>query len=108
MVDVLEMNETTNELAVELDAAHADIVSQAEIQLKYDGYISREQEVATKLGRLESVKIPNDMDFTLLPSLSAEAKEKLKDIQPATIGQASRISGLSPSDISVLLVYLGR
>lgn len=108
MVDVLEMNETTNELAVELDAAHADIVSQAEIQLKYDGYISREQEVATKLGRLESVKIPNDMDFTFLPSLSAEAKEKLKDIQPATIGQASRISGLSPSDISVLLVYLGR
>lgn len=108
MVDVLEMNETTNELAVELAAAHADIVSQAEIQLKYEGYISREQDVATKLGRLESVKIPTDMDFTLLPSLSAEAKEKLKDIQPATIGQASRISGLSPSDISVLLVYLGR
>ncbi|MFT5858285.1 MAG: tRNA uridine 5-carboxymethylaminomethyl modification enzyme [Flavobacteriaceae bacterium] len=108
MVDVLEMNEVTNTLAVQLTSEHADIVSQAEIQLKYEGYISREQDVATKLGRLEDVKIPSDTDFTLLPSLSSEAKEKLKDIQPATIGQASRISGLSPSDISVLLVYLGR
>ena len=81
---------------------------QAEIQMKYDGYISREKEVAKKAEKLESVKIPLDLEFNKLNSLSAEAVEKLTAIQPKTIGQASRISGVSPSDISVLLVFLGR
>ncbi|MFT5778321.1 MAG: tRNA uridine 5-carboxymethylaminomethyl modification enzyme [Crocinitomicaceae bacterium] len=108
MVDVLEMGADSNRLAVELTAEHQDIVSQTEIQLKYEGYITREEDVANKLGRLEEVKIPADMDFSKLSSLSTEAKEKLKEIQPATIGQASRISGVSPSDVSVLLIFLGR
>ncbi|WP_027419726.1 tRNA uridine-5-carboxymethylaminomethyl(34) synthesis enzyme MnmG [Crocinitomix catalasitica] len=85
-----------------------DALMQAEIQIKYAGYISREEDVASKMGRLEDVKIPPDTDFSLLSSLSAEAVEKLTKIRPVTIGQASRISGVSPSDISILLVYLGR
>jgi tRNA uridine 5-carboxymethylaminomethyl modification enzyme len=85
-----------------------DALEQAEIQIKYDGYINREQEMANKMIRLENVKIPKDIDYTLFSSLSAEAVEKLKAIEPVTIGQASRISGVSPSDISVLLVFLGR
>lgn len=85
-----------------------DALVQAEIQIKYEGYISREQDNAIKMNRLEDVKIPPQTDFSTLSSLSAEAVEKLTAIQPVTIGQASRISGVSPSDISVLLVYLGR
>jgi tRNA uridine 5-carboxymethylaminomethyl modification enzyme len=85
-----------------------DALVQAEIQIKYDGYISREQENALKLNRLEEVKIPPHTDYSSLSSLSAEAVEKLSEIKPITIGQASRISGVSPSDVSILLVYLGR
>ena len=81
---------------------------QTEIQLKYEGYIEREEENAAKMLRLEKVGIPEDLDFQQLKSLSTEAVEKLKEVQPTTIGQASRISGVSPSDISVLLIYLGR
>jgi len=84
------------------------VVEQAEIQLKYDGYITREREVADKLNRLDGVKIPGDIDFTKLGSLSSESVQKLTDIRPESIGQASRISGVSPSDINVLLIYLGR
>ncbi len=85
-----------------------EIVEQAQIRVKYDGYISREQEQANKLERLDYVKIPKDTDYSKFGSLSAEAREKLKSLQPETIGQASRISGVSPSDVSILLVYLGR
>ncbi|MEN9698973.1 MAG: hypothetical protein RLZZ301_171 [Bacteroidota bacterium] len=83
-------------------------VEQAEIQLKYQGYIDREEEQALKLQRLENVAIPSDLDFRSIKSLSIEAKEKLTAIKPITIGQASRVSGVSPSDISVLLIHLGR
>ena len=109
MKEIREMNNgSQNDLAIGLMEEDDDVIMQAEIQLKYDGYISREQDVAHKMNRLEGVNIPSDMDFAKLSSLSAEAKQKLKDIQPATIGQASRISGVSPSDVSVLLVFLGR
>ncbi len=91
-----------------LDQTDADIVEQAEIQLKYEGYIDREEEVAGKMMRLENVKIPEGLDFFKLASLSMEAREKLSKLKPATIGQASRVSGVSPSDVSVLLVHLGR
>ncbi|MFA8298657.1 MAG: tRNA uridine-5-carboxymethylaminomethyl(34) synthesis enzyme MnmG [Hyphomicrobiales bacterium] len=80
----------------------------AEIQVKYEGYISKEQEVADKLSRLEEVKLHDSFDYKALQSLSFEAREKLSKIKPRTLGQASRISGVSPSDISVLAVYLGR
>ena len=84
------------------------VLEQAEIQIKYAGYIEKEKNNADKLQRLEHVKIPSDFDYSLLKSLSYEAREKLQEIQPVSIAQASRISGVSPSDISVLLVFLGR
>lgn len=108
MEHVLTMSDAVKELADSLHVEHEDAVEQAEILLKYEGYIAREEEVALKLSRLESLVIPETVDYWQLGSLSIEAKEKLTKIRPVTIGQASRVSGVSPSDISVLLVYLGR
>ena len=85
-----------------------NIIEQVEIDLKYSGYINREIENAEKLKKLEYVKIPNDIDYLKFSSLSTEAKEKLNSIRPINIGQAARISGIKPSDISILLIYLGR
>ena len=86
----------------------AEIVEQAEIQLKYSGYIEKERNNAEKLTRLEEMKIPDNFDFYKVHSLSIEAKQKLTAIRPVTISQASRISGVSPADISILLIYMGR
>lgn len=85
-----------------------EIIEQAEIHLKYSGYIEKERNNADKLNRLENVLIPSSFDYHKLGSLSFEAKEKLSKIKPTSISQASRISGVSPSDVSVLLVYMGR
>ncbi|MDY0780481.1 tRNA uridine-5-carboxymethylaminomethyl(34) synthesis enzyme MnmG [Tenacibaculum sp. IB213877] len=85
-----------------------EIIEQVEIYLKYSGYIEKEKSNADKLNRLENVPIPSKFDYTKVKSLSFEAREKLSKIQPTSISQASRISGVSPSDISVLLVYMGR
>jgi tRNA uridine 5-carboxymethylaminomethyl modification enzyme len=85
-----------------------EVIEQTEIQVKYSGYISKEKNNADKLSRLEHVKIPPNFDFSQIKSMSFEAREKLKKIQPTTVSQASRISGVSPNDISVLLVYMGR
>ena len=79
-----------------------------EIEIKYGGYLNKEKKTANKLARLENIKIPLDFEYEKLHSMSTEGKEKLKSIQPNTIGQATRISGVSPSDINVLLIYLGR
>ena len=84
------------------------ILEQAEIEIKYAGYIEKEKRTADKLKRLENIKIPQAFDYDRLASLSHEAKEKLNKIQPTTLAQASRISGINPSDISVLLVSMGR
>ncbi len=81
---------------------------QAEINIKYKGYIEKERDNVAKLQRLESIRIPEDFDYSKISSLSAEAKQKLNKIQPKTIAQAGRISGVSPADINVLLIYLGR
>jgi tRNA uridine 5-carboxymethylaminomethyl modification enzyme len=85
-----------------------EILEQAEIQVKYSGYIEKERNNANKLTRLEDVKIPEFFDYDKIKSMSIEAKQKLSAIRPVTISQASRISGVSPSDISVLLIYMGR
>ncbi len=85
-----------------------EILEQAEIQVKYSGYIDKERNNADKLTRLEDVKIPENFDYEKIKSMSFEAKQKLSKIRPVTISQASRISGVSPSDISVLLIYMGR
>ena len=85
-----------------------EVIEQAEIQVKYSGYIAKEKNNADKLTRLEYVKIPARYDYSQIKSMSYEAREKLKKVQPSTVAQASRISGVSPNDISVLLVYMGR
>jgi tRNA uridine 5-carboxymethylaminomethyl modification enzyme len=85
-----------------------EVIEQAEIQVKYSGYINKERNNADKLSRLEYVKIPENFDYSQIKSMSMEAREKLKEIQPTSIAQASRISGVSPNDISVLLVFMGR
>ncbi|MDC0908527.1 tRNA uridine-5-carboxymethylaminomethyl(34) synthesis enzyme MnmG [Flavobacteriales bacterium] len=90
------------------ESINTDAIEQAEIEIKYGGYLSREKETAKKLVRLENIKINKDFEFDKLHSISTEGREKLKEIQPTTIGQASRISGVSPSDINILLIYLGR
>ena len=85
-----------------------ECVQEAEILIKYDGYINKEYDLAEKLNRLDYVKLPQDMDYHCLKSLSFEAREKLNKYRPETLGQASRISGISPADISVLAIFLGR
>ena len=93
---------------LESTADDKEAFEQAEILIKYEGYISKEKNNADKLSRLEYVKIPDNFDYSQLHNISKEAQQKLEKIQPATIAQASRISGVSPSDISILLIHLGR
>ena len=83
-------------------------LEQAEILVKYEGYILKEKELVEKQYRLESLVLHDDFDYSRLTSLGAEAREKLNKVRPKTIGQAARISGITPSDISILMVYLGR
>jgi tRNA uridine 5-carboxymethylaminomethyl modification enzyme len=85
-----------------------EVIEQTEIQVKYSGYIEKEKNNADKLNRLEDVKIPKNFDYSKIKSMSYEAREKLSKIRPVTVSQASRISGVSPNDVSVLLVYMGR
>ncbi len=85
-----------------------EILESAEIQIKYEGYIKKEEEIARKLDKFESIILKENFDYNSLQSISTEAREKLTKLKPKTIGQASRISGVSPSDINVLLVFLGR
>jgi tRNA uridine 5-carboxymethylaminomethyl modification enzyme len=100
-LDKVKEYATTNQLDEE-------VLEQAEIQVKYSGYIEKERNNADKLTRLEDVKIPEFFDYSKIKSMSIEARQKLTQIRPVTISQASRISGVSPSDISVLLIYMGR
>ena len=85
-----------------------EVLEQVEIKIKYKGYIDKELENVEKLNRLENIKIPSNFDYSKFNSISTEAKQKLMKFKPETIGQASRISGVSPSDINVLLIYMGR
>lgn len=92
----------------ELEKYNQESIIQAEINMKYEGYIEKEKELALKIQRLDELKISKEIDYNQIESLSSEAKEKLTKIKPETLGQAARISGISPSDISVLMVYIGR
>lgn len=85
-----------------------EVREQAEINIKYKGYIDKERDNVAKLNRMENIKIPADFDYSAITSLSSEAKQKMQKVRPSTIAQASRISGVSPADINVLLIYLGR
>ena len=93
---------------IEENNINEEELEQTEIQIKYKGYIKKEQQNADKLTRLENLKIPANIDYNLLGSMSIEARQKLTKIRPATVAQASRVSGVSPADISVLLIHMGR
>lgn len=92
----------------ELSKYDAETLEQAEINMKYEGYIEKEQQLVDKMNKLEDVRISENFDFSKLGSMSIEAREKLNAVKPRTLGQASRVSGVSPADISVLMVYMGR
>ena len=110
MADLLMRPELNYELLAEIDTDRKelpeDVTEQVEIELKYSGYIERQQRQVEQFKKTESKKIPENLDYDAVPSLRIEARQKLKQIRPVNIGQASRISGVSPADISVLLVYL--
>jgi tRNA uridine 5-carboxymethylaminomethyl modification enzyme len=103
-----EMRAVVPDLDQFLQGHTQECIELAEINMKYEGYIRKEQDLVDKMNRLEEVKLWDTLDYHALPSLSKEAREKLTRVRPRTIGQASRISGISPSDISVLLVHMGR
>jgi tRNA uridine 5-carboxymethylaminomethyl modification enzyme len=96
------------DLKLKLSSFTEEAIDLAEINMKYAGYINKEQEMVAKMNRLEDVKLHENFNYDSIHSLSFEAREKLRKMKPRTIGQASRISGVSPSDISVLLVHVGR
>lgn len=106
MKDMLEIESVKH--FVDENELDDEILEQVEVQVKYSGYIDKEKQNADKLNRLENLKIPADFDYSQLKSMSYEAREKLTKIKPATVSQASRVSGVNPSDISVLLVHMGR
>jgi tRNA uridine 5-carboxymethylaminomethyl modification enzyme len=107
-IDMQIMRRQLPELDQYLGQYDNEFVEQAEIKMKYEGYIEKEQQLVDKMGKLEGVRIIDSFDFRKITSLSHEAREKLSKVRPTTLGQASRISGVSPSDISVLMVYMGR
>lgn len=107
-VDLFEMRKFSDQLDGFLKAYSREVIDEAVIQLKYKGYIEREQEMAKKMERLEYLRIQNDFDFKQVSGLSSEGMEKLDRLKPGNLGQASRISGVTASDISILMVYLGR
>lgn len=102
------LKEVVPALKAFVDKYDKDFINQAEVKMKYAGYITKEEEMVNKMSRLENVRLAETFEYDSLVSLSLEARQKLNQLKPMTIGQASRISGVSPSDISVLLVHLGR
>lgn len=107
-IDMKLLRSQLPELDTYLGQFDNEFVEQSEIKMKYEGYIEKEQQLVDKMGKLEDVRIIDSFDFRKITSLSHEAREKLSKVRPTTLGQASRISGVSPSDISVLMVYMGR
>lgn len=107
-VSIWDLRDISSATSDFLSSFRKEDIEQAEIQVKYEGYIQRESELADKMQRLDYVMLDEDFDYRKLASLSIEAKEKLSRQRPRSLGQASRISGISPADISVLMIYLGR
>jgi tRNA uridine 5-carboxymethylaminomethyl modification enzyme len=107
-LSINEIKSISTEVKELFDKYETQVQEQVEISIKYESYIDREQKLAEKIGTLENFKIKLDFDYDRVKALSSEAREKLKKIKPETLGQATRISGVSPSDISVLTIYLGK
>jgi tRNA uridine 5-carboxymethylaminomethyl modification enzyme len=107
-VDLPSMAEYIPALKDALQAFDRDSLEQSEIQIKYERYIEKEQEIATRMSQMENTQIPDSFDYDRVAALSNEALQKFKRIRPRTLGQASRISGVNPSDVQILMVYMGR
>jgi tRNA uridine 5-carboxymethylaminomethyl modification enzyme len=109
-INLNELISNSPSLKVKLESylSNNDVLNAVEIDVKYEGYINRERELVEKMNRLEYIRLNDTLDYNKIESLSLEARQKLSQIRPATLGQASRISGINPSDISVLMVYIGR
>ncbi|RIW18338.1 tRNA uridine-5-carboxymethylaminomethyl(34) synthesis enzyme MnmG [Algoriphagus lacus] len=107
-IGIEELKTVDQELKQYLSKYSKEVLEQAEIQIKYDSYIDKEQQMVEKLSNMESYKIPTRFDYLSITALSNEGRQKLNKIRPETLGQASRISGVSPADLSILTVYLGR
>lgn len=107
-IGIKELQSMDSELKNYLSQFSREVLEQAEIQIKYDSYIDKEQQMVDKLSNMENYQIPLKFDYLAIPALSNEGKQKLTKIRPETLGQASRISGVSPADLSIITVYLGR
>jgi tRNA uridine 5-carboxymethylaminomethyl modification enzyme len=107
-IGISDLQNMSQPLSALLNKYSSEICEQAEITIKYESYVDREQKLAEKIESLEDLKIWPDFDYDKVKALSSEAREKLKKFRPDTIGQVSRISGVSPSDVSVLTVYMGK
>jgi len=107
-IDMVKLKTLTPEVEAYLSNYSDEILEQAEINVKYESYIEKEQVMVNKLLKFENLKIPVNFDYANLKAISNEGRQKLSRIRPSTIGQASRISGVSPSDVSVLMLYMDR
>ena len=107
-IDLWSMKEAVASLATIISKYDREVVEQAEIQVKYDTYIEKEKELVKRMGQLEDLRIPDNFNYDKIAALSNEALQKFKKIKPSTLGQASRISGVNPSDVQILMVYMGR
>ncbi|MDE3253039.1 MAG: tRNA uridine-5-carboxymethylaminomethyl(34) synthesis enzyme MnmG, partial [Bacteroidota bacterium] len=107
-VDLPSLQRNIPGLEETLSNYSVDALEQSEIQIKYERYIEKEQEIVQKMSQLENMVIPGTFDYDKVPALSNEALQKFKKIKPHTLGQASRISGVNPSDVQILMVYMGR
>jgi tRNA uridine 5-carboxymethylaminomethyl modification enzyme len=108
LIGLQQMKKHIPTMAKALEVFNDDAIEQVEIQLKYDTYITKEKELVTKMSQLEDLMIPDHFSYDKLVSLSNEARQKFTKIRPRTLGQASRISGVNPSDVQILMVYMGR
>ncbi len=107
LADILDCDERLQNYVSEMNITD-EVLEQAEISIKYEGYIEKEYEIVQKMSKLDDIVLHSNFDYSRVNSLSVEARQKLSEIKPKTLGQASRISGVSPSDISILMIYLGR
>jgi tRNA uridine 5-carboxymethylaminomethyl modification enzyme len=107
-IDLTSMMAAVPKIKDAIGQVDRESIEQAEIQIKYDVYIEKEKELVKRMGQLEELKIPENFNYDRIAALSNEALQKFKKIKPATLGQASRISGVNPSDVQILMVYMGR
>jgi tRNA uridine 5-carboxymethylaminomethyl modification enzyme len=107
-IDLMKMIAAIPSLGEQLSVFDTEMLEQAEIQIKYDTYIEKEKELVQKMSQLENLLIPENFNYDKLVSLSNEARQKFTKIQPRTLGQASRISGVNPSDVQILMLFMGR